>query len=317
MHKVIVLFALSIAVCGCNKHGGQPQLESLARGLAEAWQPVALGMKLDMRPEVNGDQVTMHCVLRNISASEIDVDQESLPWNNADAFSVSAVTTDGEVIQQKPVSVPAVIARISAPHAPVAFASGESMEGRIDMGLMRISDITRNEDLLFLWSYTLLKDWRSETHYTLSGITLLKARSPTTGSPKTELETVGATSVPTQQLKKDLRDAPETLVINDEVIRLLAFPWQDRIRLISEHETPLPLTLHVQAIWMLQDGQIWNVGAIEETVGASNGSSRDFLVHDGPNWESRTPVDVVIKLGDDKGAIHFLASRHQRIAAVE
>lgn len=158
------------------------------------------------------------------------------------------------------------------------------------MGFMRISDITRNEDLLFLWSYTLLKDWRSDVRYTLSGITLLKARSPTTRSPKTELETVGATSVPTQQLKQDLRDAPETLAINDEVIRLLAFPWQGRIRLISKHGTPLPPTLRVQAIWMLQDGQIWNVDAIDETVGESNGSSRDFLVHDGPIWESRTPV---------------------------
>ncbi len=71
---------------GGHADGGQPQLEPLARGLAEAWQPIALGMKLDMRAEVNGEQVTMHCVLRNISASEIDVDQESLPWNNADAF---------------------------------------------------------------------------------------------------------------------------------------------------------------------------------------------------------------------------------------
>ena len=52
---------------------------------------------------------------------------------------------------------------------------------------------------------------------------------------------------------------------------------------------------------MLRDGQIWNVDAIEETVGESNGSSRDFQVHDGPNWDSMTPVDVVIKLRDDKG----------------
>jgi hypothetical protein len=50
------------------------------------------------------------------------------------------------------------------------------MEGRIDMGLMRISDIPRNEDLLILWSYPLLKEWRSEAKYTLSGITLLIAK---------------------------------------------------------------------------------------------------------------------------------------------
>ena len=339
MRKAIVLFALSIAVCGCNKHGGQPRLETLARGLAEAWQPVALDMKLDIYPEINGEQVTLHCVLRNISANEIDVDQESLPWNNAGAFSVSAVSADGEVIQQTPVSAPADIAHIAAPHAPVPFASGESMKGRI--GLIRISDIPHNEDLLLLWSYPLLKDWRSEAHYTLSGVMLLKARPPATGFPKTKLETVSGTSVPTQQLKQDLRDAPETLVIESAVIHLLALPWQDRMpmafsrdpntgltkpdtrgvnisfRLISEHGTPLPLTLRVQALWMVQDSQIWNASAIEETVGESNGSSRDFLVHDGPNWRSMTPVDVVIRLGDDTGATHLLALRHQRIAAVE
>ena len=317
MRKAILLFALSIAVCGCNERRDLPRLEPLARGLAEAWQPVARDLKLEIHPENDGEQVTMHCILRNVSAKEIDVDQETLPWNNADAFSVSAVAADGRVIEQRPAPVPALVARISAPHAPVPLAPGESIEGRIDMGFMRIGSIPHSKDLLLLWSYPRLKDWLSDAHYMLGGITLLKASSPTTGSAKTEFESASGTSVPTQQLNQDLRNAPETLVINDEVIRLLAFPWQERIRLISEHGTALPLTLRVQAIWMLQDGQIWNVDSIEETVGKSNRSSRDFLVHDGPNWDSRKPVDVVLKLRDDKGATHFLAVRHQHVAAVE
>lgn len=150
MRKAIVFFALSIAVYGCHKPGGQPRLEPLARGLAEAWQPVALDLKLEIQPEINGEQVTMHCVLRNVSAKEIDVDQESLPWNNADAFSVGAVAADGKLLQQNPASAPAVIARISAPHAPVPLASGESIEGSIDMGLMRMDNIPHNDDLLLL-----------------------------------------------------------------------------------------------------------------------------------------------------------------------
>jgi hypothetical protein len=316
MHKAIVIFALSIAVFGCDKHGGQPRLGPLADALAEAWQPVALDMKLDIYPEINTEQVTLHCVLRNISKHEIDVDLASLPWSNAGNFSVSAVAASGEVIQQTPVFAPVVLAHIAAPHAPVPFASGESMEGNIDMGLLRISGIPHKEDSLLLWSYSLLKDWRSEAHYPLSGVTLLKATSPVTGAPKTALETVSGTSVPTQQLKQDLRDAPETLIIDDKGIRLMAFPWQGRIRIISEDRTLLPLTLGVQALWMLRDGQIWNADAIEETVGESNGSSRDFLIH-GPNWDSTTQVDVVIKLRDDKGATHLLAVRHQRIAAAE
>jgi hypothetical protein len=344
MRSAIVLIVVSIAVCGCNERKGQPRLEPLARGLAEAWQPVAHDMKLDIHPEADGNHLTLRCVLRNLSASEIVVDQESLPWNNADAFSASAVAADGKVIQQNPVSAPAVIARISAPHAPVAFASGESMEGRIDTGLMRISDIPRNEDLLILWSYPLLKEWRSEAKYALNGITLLKARPKATApvSITTELNSaIGGTSVPTQQMKQDLRDAPETLEVENTVIRLLVFPWENRMpmavsrdpntgltnpdsrpmhisfRLISERGTPLPLTLRVQAIWMVQDSQIWNGSEIEETVGESNRSSRDFQVHDGPHWQSMTPVDVVLTLRDDKGAIHWLAVRHQRIAAVE
>jgi hypothetical protein len=125
--------------------------------------------------------------IRNVSAKDIDVDQESLPWNNADAFSVNAVAADGKVIRQNPDSALAVTARISAPHAPVTLASGESMEGRIDMGLMRIGNIPHNQDLLLLWAYPLLKDWHSDAHYMLSGITLLNARSqtPITAVPKT------------------------------------------------------------------------------------------------------------------------------------
>jgi hypothetical protein len=319
MRRAIVLFALSIAICGCDKRDEQPRLEPLARGLAEAWQPVALDMKLDVHPEANGDQVTMRCVLRNMSANEIDVDQESLPWNNSDAFSISAVAADGKVIQQKPVSVPAVVARISAPHAPVPLASGESIEGRMNMGLMRMDNIPVDEDLLILWSYLGLKDWRSDAHDKLSGITLLKARlqpqAPVLPKAKPD-SSISGTSVPTQEMKQDLRNAPKTLVIANAVIRLMAFPLQDRMpmavsrdpntgltvphvrpvnlsfRLISEDGRPLPRTLRVRAVWMVQDGQIWNTSAIEETVGESGGSSRDFLVHDGPLWRSIPPLTL-------------------------
>jgi hypothetical protein len=170
----------------------------------------------------------------------------------------------------------------------------------------------------------------------LNGITLLNAKSAATTPATIKLATVGATSVPTQQLMQELRDAPETLLLDNTPIRLLVFPWENRMpmagtrapntdsrpmhvrfRLISEHGTPLPLTLRVQAIWIVQDGQMWNGGEIEETVGESNGSSREFLVHDGPHWRSITPVDVVLTLRDSKGDEHWLAVRHQQIAAVE
>ncbi len=340
MRDAILLLTCLITLCGCSERNGKAGLEPLARGLAEAWQPVARDMKLEIRPETDGNHVTLHCVLRNLSASEIDVDQESLPWNNADAFSMSAVAANGMVIIQKPVTTPPIIAHISAPHAPAALAPGGSVEGKIDMEFMRISDFPHNEELLILWSYPLLKEWRSEAKYALSGIMLLKASSKATTPvfKTTKLSSpVNGTSVVTQQMKQDLRDATEALEVDNTVIRLLVFPWENRMpmavspnltnrdgrpmhisfRLVSEHGTPLPLTLRVQAIWIVQESQIWNGSEIEETVGESNGASRDFLVHDGPQWQSMTPVDVVLTLRDDNGAVHWLAARHQRIGAVE
>jgi hypothetical protein len=84
MRKVIALFALSIVVCGCSDRGGQPRLEPLARGLAEAWPPVARDLKLEIHAENNGEQVTMHCALKNVSAKAVEVDASTLPWNGPD-----------------------------------------------------------------------------------------------------------------------------------------------------------------------------------------------------------------------------------------
>jgi hypothetical protein len=57
----------------------------------------------------------------------------------------------------------------------MAIASGESMEGAIDLGAMPISALKRNEEWLLLWSYS-IGDGHSDKYYLLSGITLLKAK---------------------------------------------------------------------------------------------------------------------------------------------
>lgn len=138
-------------------------------------------------------------------------------------------------------------------------------------------------------------------------------------------------------LTQDLRDAPERVVIENAAIGLQAFPLEDRMprpvsqdpntglakpdnrplhisfRLISQNGTPLPSGLRAQTIWILQGDQIWKTEALEETVGASNRSSRDFLVNGGPAWRSMAPIDVIIRLVDGKGAVFLLAARHQRI----
>jgi hypothetical protein len=139
---------------------------------------------------------------------------------------------------------------------------------------------------------------------------------------------------------QDLRDAPESIVIGNAVVRLEVFPWENHMpiaapkdpntgltlpdrrkmnisfRLISEHGTPLSSMIRAQTLWIL-DGELWKTSAIEETFGAADRSSRDFLVHVGPMGQPMNPIDVVVGLKDDTGARHLLASKHQRVGSVE
>jgi len=125
MRTVIGLFVLSIFVCSCSERGELPRLQPLARGFAEAWQPLPRDFNLDIRAENNGEQVIMHCILRNISVKALEADASTLPWNNPDWFSAIAVAADGRVVSQNK-EPPPFLSRISAVPTPMAIPSGES-----------------------------------------------------------------------------------------------------------------------------------------------------------------------------------------------
>ena len=97
MRTLIALLIVSTVACGCGEGAAQSRLAPLARGLAEAWQPVSRDLKLEMQAEAIGDAMILHCALANVSEKTIEVDASALPWNNnAGLFSVNAVTADGE-----------------------------------------------------------------------------------------------------------------------------------------------------------------------------------------------------------------------------
>jgi hypothetical protein len=171
MRNVIAFVVLLVGICGCTDRGGQPRLEPLARGLAEVWQPATRDLKLEIQAEMNGDRVTLHCVLQNTSATAIKVDSSTLPWITPGFFSIDAVTASGRVVHRN-----ALVSQISNFPSPVSIASGESMVGAIDLGVMPITDLPRDEDLLLVWSYG-LADGGSDAQYFLRGITLLKRKS--------------------------------------------------------------------------------------------------------------------------------------------
>jgi hypothetical protein len=182
MRMVFAIFALAIIVCGCSERCGQHRLEPLARGLSDAMQPAYADFKLEIRTLDKGDRVTLHCVLRNVSiaATAIDVDASTLPWRNADFFDVNVVTANGMVVHRNP--PPVELARISAPSTPLAVASGDSIEGEMELGEMPISGLPRNEDLILLWS-TSIRVFHSDHATEVRGATFLNATSAVADRP--------------------------------------------------------------------------------------------------------------------------------------
>lgn len=172
MRNMILFVTILVGSVGCNERAGQPRLEPLARGLAEAWQPGTYELKLSIHAEDKGERVALHCVLKNTSANVIDVDSTRLPWITPGFFSVDAVTASGQVVHRN-----AQVMQISSSTPqPLSIAPGESVQGDIDLDSMPIHDLPRREDILLLWSYG-LGDGGSHAHYFLNGITLLEEKS--------------------------------------------------------------------------------------------------------------------------------------------
>ena len=174
MRKLIALFTLSIVTGGCSGGDGQPRLEPLARGLSDAMQPGYADLRLEISALTEGDRITLHCVLRNVSiaASAIDVDASTLPWRNTDLFEIDAVTANGKVVHRSP--WPIELGRISAAPSLLTVASGKSIEGDMYLREMPISGLPTNEDLLLVWS-TSIRVFNSATATELRGVTFLKA----------------------------------------------------------------------------------------------------------------------------------------------
>jgi hypothetical protein len=176
MRKVFAFFSLSLIVYGCSGRGDQPQLELLAHGLSEAMQPAYADFALEIRALNKNDRIILHCVLRNVSIAKtaIDVDESTLPWQNADLFDVNAVAANGKVVHRNP--WPVELARISRPPTPLTVAAGQSIEGEMDLSAMPISGLPQDEDLLLLWSSSIGEFRADNNSVALRGVTFLRAK---------------------------------------------------------------------------------------------------------------------------------------------
>ena len=141
-------------------------------------RPAYADFTLEIRAIDAGNRVTLHFVLKNVSvvATAIDVNESTLPWRNPEDFDINAVAANGDVVHRNP--PPVEVAQIRGLPKALAIASGESIEGEMELGTMPIAVLPRNDDLLLLWS-TSIREFRSDNYLRLSGVTLLKARAQT------------------------------------------------------------------------------------------------------------------------------------------
>ena len=85
------------------------------------------------------------------------------------------------------------------------------------------------------------------------------------------------------------------------------------VTLTEEHGMPVPPTLHAEKIWILQGESVWETSTIEER---RNDTRCDFVVRNGPKWQPRSAVDVIVRLKDGNGRSFLLAMPNQAIGAV-
>jgi hypothetical protein len=127
-------------------------------------------------------------------------------------------------------------------------------------------------------------------------------------------------------LLREIRDAPESIKINNAVLRLNANLWRDfmpticaaepcrpmlgRLRVAAESRKSISLALHADKVWLIQGAQVWESYAIAQRT---DDSALEFEIRDGPGLEPGSRVDVVVRLFDNNGKIYWLAVHRQSV----
>jgi hypothetical protein len=125
------------------------------------------------------------------------------------------------------------------------------------------------------------------------------------------------------------RGAKETLIIDGSALRLRAHIWRDFMPGAVETKTrgliatialgvvngmSVRPTLHADTVWMVQRGRVWKTDEIEELEHHnSDPSTLSFAIRNGPEWPTKSFVDVFVRVADQHGAHYLFVLRHQII----
>jgi hypothetical protein len=127
----------------------------------------------------------------------------------------------------------------------------------------------------------------------------------------------------------DIRAASESLTLGNSALRMEADVWRNFMPTAGAKAGSRPMVAilkiivasgpavshRVTGVWILQD-DIWQSHDIE-LPSNTTASPYEVLVHDGPQLQPYTYIDIVVRISDAKSGVHFLSARHQIIKAVE
>jgi hypothetical protein len=177
MRIASVIAAGLLVLCSCSGRE-RPRLEPLAQSLAKTWPRGNWDLEMTMRAMETNGRVVLHCVLKNTSptATALTLNRSHLPWTAPAHLSIVALTADGRMPPRPP--PPVAISILESGPNDIVMNPGESLEGDVDLAtgpIVPIGELSRDEDLLLIWSYSLDIRTPGENLF-FSGITFLERR---------------------------------------------------------------------------------------------------------------------------------------------
>lgn len=155
--SLLPLLIGGVLLVGCGKHSestfddGPQNLEAVAKHLSNATPAETNPLHLSVDAIPLQDPVTLRCVLTNVSANPVRLQERLLPCANWSTLHVRGLTTAGQFLLMRP---PVGSVLLADPPPEITVMSGESVFRELSLdAVYPLAENPRDTDVLLLWSY--------------------------------------------------------------------------------------------------------------------------------------------------------------------